>query len=314
MGLAHQSCCSGISHRPFDSRGSLRISGMRSIQEYIGRTVQSAELVSAHLVERLAATLGDAPVNTDVLPPLWHWLLFQEWASPVQLGMDGHPKRGGFLPPLPELTRRVGGGGRVEVGVSPRVGERIVRTSVIQRIDEKTGKSGRLVVVTVRHELAGTSGMCVREEQDLVYRETNTRDTTVAAAAAKMGAAAATLTCPAAPPGAFSRQVLPDPVLLFRFSALTGNAHRIHYDLPYACGQEGYPGLVVHGPLQAIWLIGCSQQELGIVPARFEYRAHRPAIAGRTLRLEGWREGPLARLRTVDADGAPCMTAEAMLA
>jgi len=105
--------------------------------------------------------------------------------------------------------------------------------------------------------------------------------------------------------------VLPDSVLLFRFSALTGNAHRIHYDLPYARQEEGYPGLVVHGPLQAIWLIGRLQQEFAIVPARFEYRAHRPAIAGSPLRLEGWREGPLARLRTVDAEGALCMSADA---
>ena len=175
-----------------------------SIQAYLGRTAQSADFVSPHLVERLAATLGGAPASTDVLPPLWHWLLFQEWASPAQLGPDGHPKRGGFLPPLPELTRRVWGGGRVEFGVSPRLGERIVRTSVIQRIDEKSGKSGRLVVVTVRHELVGGSGLCVREEQDLIYRETDSRDTTVVGAAAKMGTAAA-VTCPTAPPGAFSR-------------------------------------------------------------------------------------------------------------
>jgi 3-methylfumaryl-CoA hydratase len=283
------------------------------IQDYIGRTAQSEDFVSPHLVERMAATLGDPAANTDVLPPLWHWLLFQEWASPMQLGVDGHPKRGGFLPPLPQLTRRVWGGGRVEFGARLRLGERIRRTSVIQRIDEKSGKSGRLVVVTVRHELVGGSGLCVREEQDLVYREMDTRGTVVGAAA-KMGTAAATVTCPTAPPGAFSTQVLPDPVLLFRFSALTGNAHRIHYDLPYARQQEGYPGLVVHGPLQAIWLIGRLQQELAIVPARFEYRAHRPAIAGRPLTLEGWREGPLARLRTVDADGALCMSAEATLA
>ena len=282
-----------------------------NIQDYIGRTVHSTDFVSSHLLERLAATLDDTLASTDVLPPLWHWLLFQEWASPAQLGLDGHPKRGGFLPPLPELTRRVWGGGRVEFGARLRLGERVLRTSVIQRIDEKNGKSGRLVVVTVRHELVGGSGLCVREEQDLVYRET---DSTVVGAAAKMGTAAATVDCPTAPPGAFSRQVLPDPVLLFRFSALTGNAHRIHYDLPYALQQEGYPGLVVHGPLQAIWLIGHLQQELAIVPTRFEYRAHRPAIAGRPLRLEGWKEGPLVRLRTVDADGALCMSAEATLA
>jgi hydroxyacyl-ACP dehydratase HTD2-like protein with hotdog domain len=282
-----------------------------TIQDYIGRTVHSTDFVSSHLLERLAATLDDTLASTDVLPPLWHWLLFQEWASPAQLGLDGHPKRGGFLPPLPELTRRVWGGGRVEFGARLRLGERVLRTSVIQRIDEKNGKSGRLVVVTVRHELVGGSGLCVREEQDLVYRET---DSTVVGAAAKMGTAAATVPCPTAPPGAFSRQVLPDPVLLFRFSALTGNAHRIHYDLTYARQQEGYPGLVVHGPLQAIWLIGHLQQELAIVPTRFEYRAHRPAIAGRPLRLEGWKEGPLVRLRTVDADGALCMSAEATLA
>jgi 3-methylfumaryl-CoA hydratase len=265
-----------------------------STQDYIGRTVQSEDFVSPHLVERLAATLGSAPANTDVLPPLWHWLLFQEWASPVQLGLDGHPERGGFLPPLPELTRRVWGGGRVEFGVCPRIGERIVRTSVIQRIDEKIGK-------------------CVREEQDLVYRAMDARGAAADEAAAQVGASAAAVTCPTAPPGAFSTQVLPDPVLLFRFSALTGNAHRIHYDLPYARQQEGYPGLVVHGPLQAIWLIGHLQQELAIVPARFEYRAHRPAIAGRLLTLEGWREGALVRLRTVDADGALCMSADATL-
>jgi 3-methylfumaryl-CoA hydratase len=271
-------------------------------QDYIGRTARTEDFVSPHLVERLAATLGRAPPNTDMLPPLWHWLLFQEWASPGELGSDGHPKRGGFLPPLPELTRRVWGGGRVEFGTPLHIGERVVRTSVIQRIDDKVGKSGRLVVVTVRHELVGASGLAVREEQDLVYRE------------ADAGTAAAAVACSTAPPGAFSTQVLPDPVLLFRFSALTGNAHRIHYDLPYARQSEGYPGLVVHGPLQAIWLMSRMQQELALSPTRLTYRAHRPAFAGKPLRLEGWQEGPSARLRTVDAEGALCMSAEAALA
>jgi 3-methylfumaryl-CoA hydratase len=264
---------------------------------YIGRTSELGDRVSALAVERLAATLECKTLEPDVLPPLWHWLLFQDWPPTRLLGADGHPQRGAFLPPLPELPRRVWGGGRVELDAPLRIGEYLTRTSRIADIQEKCGKSGRFVVVSVEHRITSAGGSQIREIQHIVYRE-------------PQRAPSAGAPCSAAPGDAFTTEVHPDSVLLFRFSALTGNAHRIHYDQAYA-REEGYPGLVVHGPLQAIWLMGWYlQQGFAATGLCFEYRAHRPAIAGRPMRLEGWRDGSSVRLRAVSAGGELCMSAE----
>ena len=263
--------------------------------DYVGRSETRTDQVWPHLVRGLAATL-DVPLPIDHLPPLWHWLLFADWAPASMLGPDGHPRRGGFLPPVHDLPRRMWAGGRVGFHADLRVGEAVTRVSTIASVEEKTGSTGPLVFVTVRHEVSGEAGPALTEEQDLVYRGTE-------GDAVKPGEPAPPIALAAA------REVRPDAVQLFRYSALTGNGHRIHYDADYARGEEGYPGLVVHGPLQATWMAGLAA-ELGPL-GRFSFRGRRPAFAGTPLQIEAWHTPAGLRLRTRDASGAICMTAEA---
>ncbi|GAC1339849.1 MAG: MaoC family dehydratase N-terminal domain-containing protein [Acetobacteraceae bacterium] len=270
-----------------------------SYDEYIGNAETRTDEVSPRLVRGLAATLG-VPVP-EVLPPLWHWMLFQDWVPPERLGPDGHPRRGGFLPPVHDLTRRMWAGGRVRFAAGLRPGDAVTRTSTILKVSEKQGGSARLVFVTVGHVVEGPAGRAVEEEQDIVYRGT----------AGEAVKAAPAVTDRLGPGEGIAREVLPDPVLLFRYSALTGNGHRIHYDMDYVRAVEGYPGLVVHGPLQATWLAGLlADRRL----AQFSYRGQRPAFHGAPLTLEARPGGPGFLLRSLDATGAVCMQAEATLA
>jgi len=273
-----------------------------SYEEYVGRSEVREDRLDPRLAEGLAATLGrDLPQGE--VPPLWHWMLFQDWKKPGDIGPDGHPKRGGFLPPVHHLPRRMWAGGRLEFGAAGlRVDDRVRRTSTIRKVEEKSGGSGQLVFVTVRHVVEGPRGEVLTEEHDIVYRGAE-------GAAVKAGERAPDW------PGAFSATLSPDSLMLFRYSALTGNGHRIHYDFPYVTQEEGYPGLVVHGPLQATLL---AQHLLDHAPgariARFAFRGRRPAFAGRALTLTGLLDGTEARLETRDADGCACMQAEARLA
>ncbi len=261
----------------------------------IGRTETRQDLVWPLLARGMAATLGVPEPRRD-LPPLWHWTLFQDWVPPEALGADGHPKRGGFLPAAEDLPRRMWAGGRLEFLAPLPLHAEVTRTSTIKAMAEKQGASGRLLFVTVLHEIAGPAGLSVVEEQDLVYRG-------VEGAAVKPADPAPAVRAVA------TRTVHPDPVLLFRYSALTGNGHRIHYDADFVRDEEGYPGLIVHGPLQATWMAMLARE---IAPfTRFSFRGRRPAFAGNAMRLDGWREGGVTRLRTLDHTGAVCMTAEA---
>ena len=265
-----------------------------SYQDTIGRTQSQTDEVSPRLLHGLAATIGVA--TPEVLPPLWHWMLFQDWVPAAGLGPDGHPRRGGFLPPVHDLPRRMWAGGRVAFHAPIRAGDPVERRSTILDVTEKQGGSGRLVFVTVGHRITGPAGLAIEEEQDIVYRGGE-------GVAVKPSPAAAP-----APAGARQSEAMPDPVLLFRYSALTGNGHRIHYDMDYVRAVEGYPGLIVHGPLQATWLAGLlADRPL----SRFAFRGRRPAFHGTPLRLQGWEDGAQWRLRTLDADGAVCMDAEA---
>jgi 3-methylfumaryl-CoA hydratase len=268
--------------------------------DYLGRTDTHEDTVWPPLVEHLSIALGLPDVPAE-LPPLWHWMLFQEWRAPDQLGEDGHPRRGGFLPAAEDLPRRMWAGGRVRFGATLRPGDRVRRTRRIASIEEKQGGSGKLLFVTVAHEVVGPAGVAVSEEQDIVYRG-------LGGAAVKPAPAA-----PAPPEGAVVCTLRPDPVLLFRYSALTGNGHRIHYDLDYVTRVEGYPGLVVHGPLQATLLAGHAAAG-GARLAAIAYRARRPAFAGRDLTLVGVRDGRRVVLSSRDDGGAICMEAEATLA
>jgi hydroxyacyl-ACP dehydratase HTD2-like protein with hotdog domain len=267
---------------------------------YVGRTEQREDRLDDRLVRGMAATLG-LP-QPDILPPLWHWMLFQDWVMPDGIGPDGHPKRGGFLPPVHDLPRRMWAGGRVSfTGVALRAGDHVRRTSTILSVAEKAGGSGRLVFVTVKHVVEGPRGIAIEEEQDIVYRGAE-------------GAAVKAAEPAPAWPDAMTRQVVPDPVMLFRYSALTGNGHRIHYDHPYVTGVEGYPGLVVHGPLQATLMAALAQDSApGLRLARFAFRGKRPCFDGRALDVLARRDGMKVALETRDDTGATCMQAEAEL-
>ena len=268
-------------------------------EAFVGRSQEATDEVSPRLIAGLAATLG---VETPtVVPPLWHWMLFQDWVLPDRIGSDGHPKRGGFLPPVHDLPRRMWAGGRVRFLGSLNVGDRVSRVSTIQRVQEKQGGAGRLVFVTVKHVIEGPAGPAIEEEQDLVYRGMD-------GAAVKPAAAVSDRLAAGEGIGATVR---PDPVLLFRYSALTGNGHRIHYDLDYVREVEGYPGLIVHGPLQATWLAGLLRDR---ALRSFEFRGQRPAFHDRDLALEARVSGEGAALRSIDEEGAVCMQATAVFA
>jgi 3-methylfumaryl-CoA hydratase len=203
-----------------------------------------------------------------VLHPVWHWLYFLPLARQSEIGPDGHPKRGGFLPPV-ALPRRMWAGSKLQFEGPLHVGDAVERVSTIEDVSEKSGRTGTLVFVKVRHEVRrqGEARAAILENQDIVYREP-----------AKPGdPAPAPTAAPAS--SAWSRTITPDPVLLFRYSALTFNSHRIHYDRPYATGEEGYGGLVVHGPLIATLLLDLVRRSLpGAQVLRFDFRAVRPLI------------------------------------
>jgi hydroxyacyl-ACP dehydratase HTD2-like protein with hotdog domain len=272
-------------------------------EDFVGRSEERQDRLDARLVEGLAATLGRAVPEGDV-PPLWHWMLFQDWRPPEGVGTDGHPRRGGFLPPVHDLPRRMWAGGRLafhEAGL--RAGDAVDRRSTILSVSEKTGGSGRLVFVTVAHDISGPRGPVLREEHDIVYR--GAEGTAVRAAE------------PAPPLGeATRRDLVPDALLLFRYSALTGNGHRIHYDFPYVTQEEGYPGLVVHGPLQATLMAQAILDAAGPGRrvSRFEFRGRRPCFAGRPLAVLAKLDGDSAVAETRDDSGATCMAATASLA
>jgi 3-methylfumaryl-CoA hydratase len=268
---------------------------MTDYQDHVGRTETRHDIADRRRIAWLAATLG-VPEPAGALPPAWHWIFFQDWAPPDQTGPDGHPKRGGFLPPVHHLPRRMWAGGRLAFHAAIRPGDAIERTSEILSVKSKSGASGELVFVTVQHFVSGGEGLAIAEEQDIVYRSAE-------GAAVKPGAAAPEVVA------TVTQTVTPDPVLLFRYSALTGNSHRIHYDADYVRGVEGYPGLVVHGPLQATWLAALSPGPLAVM----SFRGVRPAFHGHPLTLEGWHDGGVFHSRSRDGQGAVCMAAELTL-
>jgi 3-methylfumaryl-CoA hydratase len=221
------------------------------LQQWIGGT----EAVSARIDSRTAATLAatlERPFSFAAgaaLPPLWHWVYFWTAAPQCELGPDGHPQRGGFLPPVP-LPRRMWAGGRLTFAAPLPIDAEATRTSVVHSVAAKTGLSGNLAFVTVKHDITHQGTTCITEEHDIVYRAMPQPGSPVPAPK------------PAPADALWSRTVRPDPVLLFRYSALTFNGHRIHYDRSYVTDVEGYPGLVVHGPLIATLLADLLQRHL----------------------------------------------------
>ncbi|MGE0556042.1 MAG: MaoC family dehydratase N-terminal domain-containing protein [Gemmatimonadales bacterium] len=276
------------------------------LRDWIGRRTEQVDLITAAPIGLLAATLDrdDPPARPgDPIPPLWHWLFHLPRHRASDLGPDGHAERGAFLPPVP-LPRRMWAGSRFELRRPLRIGEEVRKASIIADVREKTGRSGPLVFVTVRHELGPADDPAIVEEQDLVYRPAPVPGGSPVAGAA-----------PAEPTGAeFSRAIRPDEALLFRYSALTFNGHRIHYDWRYVTEVEGYPGLIVHGPLLATLLLDLLRRERpAAVVSRFAFRAVSPLFLGADLTLAGrWTDGGAA-LWASGADGRLAMDAEATL-
>jgi len=270
-------------------------------RNWIGRTERQTDHITAMPVAALAATLDrddPAPVAGTELPPPWHWLYFTPLARHSEIGPDGHPKRGEFLPPVP-LPRRMWAGSQLEFHQPLRVGDDISRASRIVDVNGKTGRSGSLVFVKVHHEISGPRGLAISEEHDIVYRDD------------PVPGAPAPVPRQAPVDEAFSREITPDPVLLFRYSALTFNGHRIHYDRSYVTEVEGYPGLVVHGPLTATLLLDLLRRERPQMRVRrFGFRAVRPLFDGHRFTVCGRPDGGSVRLWTRDHEG--CLTMDAL--
>jgi len=275
------------------------------LREWIGRSEQRSDEVTATPIAALGATLDrddPLPLPGSDLPPLWHWMYFTPLARASEIGDDGHPRRGGFLPPVP-LPRRMWAGGRLQFHHPLQVGDEITRLSRITDVEVKHGKSGALVFVTVRHEITNARGLAIVEDHDIVYRDAPAPGASAAAAAAPQPAPAAE----------FERRIEPDPVLLFRYSALTFNGHRIHYDRSYVTGVEGYPGLIVHGPLIATLLLDLLRRQLPQSRVtRFAFKALRPVFDIHTFSVCGRRDGAHAvQLWTRDHEGWNTMQASA---
>lgn len=269
------------------------------ISNWIGRVEAATDTISPRQASQMAATLDvSVPCAAgDPLPALWHWMGWTPEAAMADLGPDGHPAKGGFLPPVP-LERRMWAGGRLTFLAPLRIGEPLHRRSEILKVSEKTGTTGRMVFVTVKHEVTGAAGLAISEEQDIVYIAMPDRFTPPPPVPA--------------PEAAWQQAVAMDTVRLFRFSALTFNAHRIHFDLPYATEVEKYPGLVVHGPMQAMFLMQAARARAGgAMPQSYRFRGVRPLFHFDSLTLQG--QGQMAgseSLATVQGDGLVCMQAD----
>jgi 3-methylfumaryl-CoA hydratase len=264
------------------------------------------DYVAPTSVEALAATLDyDAyPAARDALPPLWHWIFFRPVVRQSLIAEDGHPRKGGFLPDL-GLPRRMWAGGRLRFPAPVIIGEGIARASRILDVREKQGRTGKLGFVTVGHRITCGTALAIEEEHDIVYREPSAP-----------GASQPTPE-PAPADAAWQRSIVPDETLLFRYSALTFNAHRIHYDTPYVTHTEGYPGLIVHGPLIATLLIDLVRRHLPHATVReFSFKAMRPCFAGNALHLHGQPsvDGKTIELWSADHEGWLGMSARATLA
>jgi 3-methylfumaryl-CoA hydratase len=276
-------------------------------ESYVNKQERRTDRLDRHRIEDLAALFDtniDAIAPNGMLPPLAQWFYFNAWARESELGEDGHPRRGGFMPPI-TLPRRMFAGGRVTFRAPLKLDTAVERIATIVSIKEKTGASGELIFVTVRHEIFGPSGVAIEEEQDIVYR-------------GDASGAPAKESAPAAPtavmPDTFVRRINADPIMLFRFSALTSNGHRIHYDRTYATEIEGYPGLVVHGPLQAMLLLDVVREKIGKPIAKFSFQARKPLFdtAPFDCAVRPTENG--ADLMTLDLAGNVCMKASAEFA
>ncbi len=278
----------------------------QDVRQWIGRSETASDTVTATPYAALSATLDWAPERPATgapVPPLWHWLYFLPLHRMSDVGPDGHTKRGGFLPPVP-LPRRMWAGSQLEFIEPLRIGDTLTRTSTIADVSEKSGRSGSLVFVKVRHDIRkGGGGLALTEFHDIVYRSApNPGDP-----APKPRAAPQT--------SMWERKIVPSDVLLFRYSALTFNSHRIHYDRKYVTEVEGYPGLVVHGPLIATLLLDLLRRELpDAVVATYQFKAVRPLFDLNPFFVcGGRRDEKTVQLWARDHEGSLAMDATAVV-
>ena len=277
-----------------------------SLRAWIGKTEVHTDEVTPTPMAALAATLDrddPFPRLSDPLPPFWHRLYFLPICRASQTGPDGHPKRGGFLPPVP-LPRRMFAGARLQFHHPVRVGDKITQESRIVDVSHKSGRTGSLVFVLVRHEISNEIGVAITEEQDIVYRENP-----------------APGSAPPAPQKApehatWTQEIRPDSVMLFRYSALIFVGHKIHYDWKYVTEVEGYPGLVVHGPLIATFLLELLKRNApGTSIAKFSFRAMSPLFDTAPFHVSGRMEdAKTAKLWASSSEGALAMDASVTLA
>jgi len=268
------------------------------LRQWIGRSTEATDTVTAQLVMGLRATLFQEvgePKKGDAAPFTVHWCLAQPVFPMSMLGPDGHPTRGGFLPPVP-LPRRMWAGGQLEFLDTLRVGDKPKRSSRITDVTMKSGSTGQLCFVSVEHLMTTERGLAIRERQDIVYRDVG-------------GAPAASGKPVPPPPVAQHREThVSDPVLLFRYSALTFNGHRIHYDRDYVTKVEGYPGLIFHGPLQAAFIVELAAKLHGRTPPKkFVYRGVQPLFEGSEFSVNANPTADGMELWTANAEGQPTM-------
>lgn len=263
------------------------------LRRWIGRTETITDMLDPAQAIRLSHAL-DRPASFDVgtpMPPLWHWAYFPRSVPTSDLGSDGHEQRGRLIPPV-ELPRRMWAGGRVRFHGQIPLGTQAERTSTVVGVDVKEGRSGSLCIVTLGHTVSVHGETRLTEEQDLVYAQ-RLRPPAESA--------------PAPQHAEWSAVVRPDEVLLFRYSALTFNGHRIHYDRRYCIEVEGYPGLVVHGPLVATMLAGLLDRPL----RSFAFRAVAPLFDTSSFTINGRPSRSGAALWAAGSDGRLAVTADA---
>jgi len=276
---------------------------LEKLKDWTGQREIDIDYVTVPAVHRLAATLDRAdpmPKAGDPLPVGWHAILFPRVVRHSQVGADGHPTRGDFLPPVP-LPRRMFAGKRTTFAGDLRVGDEVRRESTIQEVNVKQGRSGQIVFVTVKTDITSPRGLAIREEQDIVYRGEPDRDAPPPPAQAAPGRAV------------WSRTITPDPVLLFRYSALTFNGHRIHYDHRYVTKTEGYPDLVMNGGLTTLLVYELARTHATTPVRCMSSRNVRALFVNRPITLAGEpsADNRTAKLWALDQDGALALSAEA---
>ncbi len=277
-----------------------------SIKDWLGRTRRDEDEITLSAVQRLAATFDQDPTTFrrgSEMPESWYAILFGSIAPESALGPDGHLETGDFLPPL-HGTRRMFAGRRTKFIKPLKIGEMVSRVSTVTRAEPKSGRTGPFTLVTVMHEISGPSGLALTEEQDIVYRAAVEAGTVAAQKAAAL----------ATDKPAWSTPIELDPVLVFRYSALTFNAHRIHYDLPYARDVEGYPALVMNGGLTALLLIETARPHLPRPIAAYAARAISPLFVGQRVAFNGRLAGDAAALWASGPDGGLAYRVDVTLA